>query len=695
MKNKLNVGFTNILKSYLTISTILILFTLLSYSESVYAQTPESELKEEMPPNFKIGVALTQRDTEILRKYVPEENCVPPVIYANSVIRYNNFAKLYVQLANNASQIFLQQVGDSETAITTTSKDGDWVFPKLELNKEYEILGRNSCGRNVVLAKINTGPVKVEALVLSEKLYGELTSWSINSKKVPLSRFLNQLNSVNYYERLYFFQMHLLNGQSLENNLGEGQFPETPISSIGSTEAVSGNCACNYIMKIAKTAFPSSSQNFRNNGDIYCYCDGWLERSDHSLYAYSAAGPAKWQEMTSGGHCGSDAQTWQTDDSPQTTNGSPYYAALGFNLFCTNFAQVPESCDCEKEVPIAAKYFTKLDVSASTSRAFGWCWGSRGANAAAEDWAVLVEHNLRTGAVTALQGGRTAATAECSSSLNKQFFIEYFKVAFKVGAKLLELQAASQNSSGTLNNLGLSAFATELGNSLEILINTPIVNSTSCGSATKEASLVNFNQIRKIKPNNPVEYVLFSFSALRNYGYTRWDSRSRIISEFMLAGILNQAASPNTADYCCTAPTGVWISQTIPDLPSIRPQIQYFFDLQFPGNFPLINTDFGFYTGPKPSNCLGVGEIVGQQPTFLIQNQPNGILLSGNNRNLSYNVVVSDIMGKVVYRGKDKGNNQTVWDFKNSQQNALSAGVYLIQVTLEDGQSKTLKLTKL
>jgi hypothetical protein len=655
----------------------------------------ELPIKEEMPANFNYAVPLTKQDTETLRKYVPLENCAPPAIVANAVIRYNDFAKLYIQLENKESQIYLQKVGVKENPITTKSKNGEWVFLQLELNKEYEILGRNSCGRDVVLTKINTAPSKSDALELSENLYTELSKWSMDSKGVRLSQFLSHLSSVNYYERLYFYQMHLLKGEFLKDNLMEGSFPDVPTSSVSSQAIENNACSCTYIMKIAKIAFPGTpwdGQNFRGNSDIYCHCDGWLQRSDFSWNAYSAAGPAKWQQLTNGGHCGEDTQEWLTDDS-QTTNGSPYYAAIGFNLFCTNFDQVPETCDCEKTIPIAAKYFTKLDVSASAPRAFGWCWGNRGATAAAEDWAVLVEHNLKTGGVTALQAGKTAAIAECSSSLNKDFFIELSNLALKVGVKLIQLQS-STNGSGTLNGTDLTTFATDLGNSLKILIQTPAVNRTTCTDMTKEASLITYNQQHKVKPNNPMEYVLFSFSALRNRGYTRWSTNSRIISEFMLAGILNGAASPNTADYCCSAPTGVWISETIPDLPSIRPAIQYFFDLQFPGQFPVVNTDYGLYVGNRPFNCLGVGEIAHPGSTnFLITNQTDGVLLTDNTKNLSYNVVVSDVMGRIVYQASGKGDNQKIWDYKNEKQVLLNSGIYFVQVTLENGQSKTLKLS--
>jgi hypothetical protein len=680
-------------------SFICAFFTL--FVVNLSAQELPIELQQK-PSDMATGLTLTQEQLDDVKKYIPAKpECFNPEIENEAMVRYQTSALIYLKWnkLDGEPNVYLQDV-QKHTFQPLKTEFGDLIFSKLALDQSYQLIGKNSCGSDAILKTISTARPIVNEVALSDDFYKAMTSWTINAKGVPLSRFLKELSTVNYYERLAFFQQHLLRNELLETSLTEGGFPEIKSESNAAATTTLA-CDCTYLLNRRRIAAPGRAWNndFGASADNFFahYSQtGWYAVDGLTNRGYSITGPAKWQEQTSGGHCDSGSANWETDDS-QSTNGSPYFASIGYNLMCTNHDELPAECACNKDIIVKADYTTQLNTSAATQRAFGWCWGSRGAAASAEDWAVLIEHKIKSAEVTVLKGGRTNARSNCSSSLNTDFFVNYIKVAGVVAGKILEVQAANNNGNTQINGLFPTSFVDDLAQRVGTFINTPFRNVQPCGNDQKDAQLIAYEGYRKLIPNNPVEYTMFSFSKLTNSGYTRWESRSRIISKFMLASILSPAGS-NTN--CCSAPLGNWISSTIStDFSSIRPVIQDFFRFYWPAvsGRPTISTDFGNANGPTPSNCITPGDFRGGNTSsnLTVRSQTDGVYLQQKGISQPYECIVSDVMGHVIYRHNGAAGEDKVWDYSNiNASNAPSTGIYLVQVKMVDGESQTFKIFK-
>jgi hypothetical protein len=668
---------------------------------NLYAQELPIELQQK-PSDMATGLTLTQEQLDDVKKYIPSKpECFNPEIENEAMVRYQTSALIYLKWnkLDGEPNVYLQDV-QKRTFQPLKTEFGDLIFSKLALDQSYQLIGKNSCGSDAILKTISTARPIVNEVALSDDFYKAMTSWTINAKGVPLSRFLKGLPTVNYYERLAFFQQHLLKNELLEASLSEGEFPEVKSESNAAATTTLA-CDCTFLLNRRRIAAPGRAwnNNFAAPADNFFahYSQtGWYAVDDLTNRAFSMTGPAKWQEQTSGGHCDSGSSEWEIDDS-QSNNGSPNFASIGYNLMCTNHQELPSECVCDKNVIVRADYTTQLNTSAATQRAFGWCWFNRGATASVEDWAVVIEHKIKSAEVTVLGGGRANARSNCSSTVNTDFFINYFKLAIVVAAKALEIQASSNGGNTQINNLYPTSFLNDLSAKISALITTPFRNVEPCGNDQKDARLINYEGFRKLTPNNPVEYTMYSYSHLRNSGYTRWSSSSRVISKFMLASILNPAGSnPN----CCSAPLGNWISSTIStDFSSIRPVIQDFFQFHWPATTgrPTISTDFGNANGPTPPNCITPGDFRGGNTSsnLTVRSQTDGVYLQQKGISQPYECIVSDVMGHVIYRHNGAVGEDKVWDYSNiNASNAPSTGIYLVQVKMVDGESQTFKIFK-
>lgn len=381
--------------------------------------------------------------------------------------------------------------------------------------------------------------------------------------------------------------------------------------------------------------------------------------------------------------------TWQ--NGAAESNASPFYASIGFNLFCTNYpTQIPSDCECDKGLPLVASYTTKLNTSTSTNGCF-WCWGNRGAVAAVEDWAIVIEHNVKTGEIIPLSAGKGAAISECSSTINTDFFVKIVDVAKNI-FELSQLQEPSGGLLGTVSQIQKQQIINNLANSITGIIQTPPINRISCGSNEKTLSLFDYRGWRILKANTPTFYRIFSASALRSSGYTAWSSNARIISQFTLGGVLQMGTNPGQ-EFCCSSPIANWVSFTTPDLPSNRPTLQSLLGFYWPqaGTTPVVNTDFGYKQGYTTPGCITLAQSVKRNSDISVQQLQDGIYLNDLKGEI-LDCTISDILGRVVGQYKGEAVNRKIWDFTTN--NTPQNGIYIIQVNRKSGISQTFKIVK-
>ncbi len=614
-------------------------------------------------------------------KYRPKEEAVKSKTLIENVVvvRYESYAKISVLLHESTTEnlLFLKNKKTDEIMYGQLL-DKEIIFSNVKLDNEYEVIEKENMRKELKIGDVSSLYKKKDMVALSDVLFNKLNAYSISPENLPFRTFLANLNECSYLERLAFYQRHVLKSKKISDKLVEGEFPIIEFSNDNSltSESSSISCNCTYVVKALRDFAPGFPTNWPN-GNIYGdFSNGWINE-EYSNKAWANSGAAKWQQLQSGSGFASGNYSWQ--NGAEGSAGTPFYASIGYNLFCTNNpTQVPSACECDKGLPITAKYNTKLNTSTNTDGCF-WCWGNRGARAAAEDWAIVVEHNIKTGEITPLSGGNAVSISECSSTFNTDFLVQLGNVAINVFA----VSQKSEPLSGPLNNLNnlqKQQKVNSLVNSITQLLNTPIVNRTPCGSDEKTLSLVNYAGWRILKANTPTIYTIYSASALRSGGFTKWSSDSRIISQFMLGGIIQGGTNPGQ-EFCCSAPIANWVSFTTPDLPSNRFNLQNMLGFYwYGGNAPIVNTDFGVKEGNPPSNCVRLDGLR-QNSGLTIRQSQDGIYLN----NLKDEVVectISDILGKIVGYYKGESSNKKIWDYANT---TTDSGVYIIKVSGKDG----------
>ena len=157
---------------------------------------------------------------------------------------------------------------------------------------------------------------------------------------------------------------------------------------------------------------------------------------------------------------------------------------------------------------------------------------------------------------------------------NTDFFIKLLEVAGSIYANSVQQEAQQGSIVLTiLDNIQKKNYIDGLTSKITQLIQTPIVNRISCGSEEKINSLVNLSSWRTLKANNPTYYTIYSASNLKSSGFTAWGSDARIISQFMLGGVLQMGTNPGE-EFCCSSPIANWVSFTTPDLTTNRPSLE-------------------------------------------------------------------------------------------------------------------------
>jgi hypothetical protein len=621
-----------------------------------------------------------------ITKYEPKKEITNKIQIENTiVVRYESHARISLMFHKSIKENLLSLRNIKTNQILSGQVIGrEIVFKNLQLDCEYEIIENDNIKKGTKIGVVSSSFKKADMFTVSNDFFGKLSSYSMNPGNLTLGTFLAELKECSYSERLAFYQHHALKGKKIDDGLNEGEFPAPETSNISSvsSESSSAGCNCTYVVKAINDFAPGQPWG----GNIYSdYSNNWVS-DGYSIKAWSNSGAAKWQQLQSGSGFASGDYSWQ--NGAAGSNATPFYASIAYNLFCTNYpTQIPTDCGCDKGLPIIARYDTKLNTSTNTDGCF-WCWGNRGARAAAEDWAVVVEHNIKTGEITPLSGSRAASLSECSSTFNMDFLINLADVVVNVFAVAQKSEPPS-GPLATIDNYVKQQKINSLVNSISSLLQTPMVNRVPCGSDEKTLTLLDYRGWRILKANTPTFYTIYSASALRSGGYTKWSSDSRIISQFYLGGIL-QGGTDVGKEFCCSAPIANWVSHTTLGLPSNRATLQNLLGFYwYGGNNPIVDRDYGVKQGNVPPNCVRLDELR-QNSGLSIRQSQDGIYLD----NLKDEVVectISDILGKLIGYYKGESSNKKIWDYANSTNHN---GIYIIRVNGKDGVSKTFKIIK-
>lgn len=622
-----------------------------------------------------------------------ERDCEQLDLRTASVIRHENFAKCYLEIAKTDLLADANlEIFRNDAYFKTVNLHGETSFllENLQLNANYTVQYNNSCDEKSILANFYTGrDEKPEGLTVSHQLFKAMEEFT-KMDFLSLSEYLESESQLNYYEKLSFWQDIAFKDAPFGDNLPFGEYPQ-PNEVHGS----GSECACMLLLTL-----PQFSPGIRIDIDPWVDIptpDGFVPVYSGSIGAHTT--PYSFQYWTDnpdkGGYLpilqGKGAARRQMniargrkmhtrlaelsvgDDGSQ----SPYYAQISIMWFCFGNGFHFADCGCKKDINYTAKYNTRLNSKMELPSC--WLCGSKKGMSKAEDWSVLTLAT-QAGDVSVLAAGRGVVDSECEQTWNTDFFKQVVDIAADIAVVLV----------GAASGTGGVSWTTQIPNiadGINGLLETPIQNVTGCSQKEAVAALINKKGIINLVPNLGHYLTLYSMGNTHVQGTTSWEGSSLIRSEFNLAVAIPWGYTGNQSEDCCSHGLSSWV---IADVPALT---------------LTMGTSTVTITGDSPTNIEALKDDIETWLTLHLlgyNNTEYGALVKlscgyggkwdDHNQSMGDNFVpyqVFDMTGKSVASG-----NSLISDMRSRvfmQDLVLPKGIYFVHFVV-NGKSESLKI---
>ena len=450
--------------------------------------------------------AIAQQEEEDLPVLLPQtyfpSTAEAPVCKTAAVVRLTNSAVAFVELSTS-SQLEMNLTVVKNLNATTTTPLGNFqtsnhavLLENLDLDQTYSVLAENSEGQaNVVCTFSTQAYVPNTPISVSDQLFNDLGDYAANFSQKNLYDYVQQLNTVGYYEKLSFLQRYFFKGSSFSQNLANQFFPPKPTDN-------SAACNCELVIRSFELLTPGnrlpitvSKGNYDPVVDLTFKKD-WDSKSKFWT-ASAMKGPAKYLQLWSQGRrISGKTVTWS---SIGPTNAiAPNYAEISYNWLCTNQSGYPsENCNCSKEIELTYRYDTRLNTDATLPHC-SLC-GNKGTAITAEDHAVLVAFD-KSGNREVLDKGDASTTTNCHSNWNTDFLVNYLGIAGEIAKGVVVIEAsdpATQTSQ-------LPKIFDDLVKQLQKIVKTPIKNVAACGATQISPTLMDGKRVKMLQANKPL-----------------------------------------------------------------------------------------------------------------------------------------------------------------------------------------------
>lgn len=606
------------------------------------------------------------------------DTCYSPVLTVNVTVAYQGYAKAYLEIEGMKAgvAITLKNTAEGSLLSLTSDNNGAVTISNLPLEKTYEVGVLNHCGKLVTIGYVDTKTGKKDAIDVSTRLYEALTDFQHQQAEIPLTQYLAELQGVAFYEKVAFLQQYYYNGQPLSVD-SDSELPPP-----GHPEGDS--CNCRFVFNTVQTAVPVK---LMSNGTIQPEVITSEKRplcTDYSAYWWvrQSAGAAKWHHLwTEGSKAGSSICTWRMS-MLDSTDASPFYGQLRYNLLCTNYAEIPKACGCEKPLYLYYKYDS--DVEAFAQRHPEGI-GEKKAYAAAEDIGMALLHWDGSSNVKVLRTKGAKAQANCEQSVNPAFWTQILKIAGATAGFFLD----STNSQ-------YSSLVTKLINQITPIFSIPYYDVKECTSARATGTLFRGDTLIYLKPNQPVDLFLYSLTNLEAGGKRSWFSNARANSDFYLVGYVPGGLLAEHNPTCCTRKIANWVfaSDGPTSLDNLKNQVGAILGAWNPWPYPsdpnsgitAIPSQYGWMSQISSEDCEGTainGTLGGHRSTedwsTWTAGQPEG------------EINVFDVSGHLLYHSSFLAPVKDLRDFLREKNVVQAAGLYFVQ-TIVAGQKELRKV---
>ncbi|MCS6930519.1 MAG: hypothetical protein NZM43_13610 [Saprospiraceae bacterium] len=340
------------------------------------------------------------------------DTCDYPVVMLSPVIHYTSGPRAYIELSEWVSHVRIREQGAA--IFTNLEINGNKkLLNNLAGSKIYEVYTLSRCGEYELAGTINTYSGERDVIEVSSSLYKAITDFQTEeTNSIPFTEYLNGRLDVPFFEKVYFIQRFFLKG-ALISEFSETNLPEVPTFS---------ECVCSFVFNYTQFAAPGEMTNGIIVPKSQSQPKEPLHGNPYNAYWWGreTKGAAKWHQLwTEGFKAGSqDARyTMRMTDSLNTFGTQ--YAQLRYNYFCTNFAQLPQGCECRRQIWLYWRYDTRLGTFAKT---LSGGTGSRNSIAAAEDIGlVILKWDGIQNTPYLIDGGVARSAAECNLEVNPEF----------------------------------------------------------------------------------------------------------------------------------------------------------------------------------------------------------------------------------------------------------------------------------
>lgn len=538
---------------------------------------------------FIIGSTITntyaQEDPDSI-SYVENDSIIfeSPVqinLESVSVVRFSTDARVYLRWTApvvSATGYTVRYKLLGATGWTTgTHSTLEKIITSLQLDTSYvlEILPTGVADPSKYQESVvfSTYP-QVEPIIVSHDLFNELTAWFSNESETrSFCEFMDDA-PVDLFEKLAFLQRYVFNNEAFSDGGSSTNFldwyPST-FSSFGGEICLpewATECQCKVISSGSNFASPGKIDDV--NGIINPKIVQKIARGGgnkrKTFVDRFEAGAARFIGLRQDASVGMEYEMSNLSGADDATAATSAASTIQFFLGCLDRDEgqglntnLPEECDCDRPLHISYQYSTSLIVKAEKKN----CPWSMGAAAQAEDLAVVVVHDIKTGELTALDAGKYMVSRKCDSGWNPDWWIALLNIGGTVGEYYATSNGGSGNTNPTSGQIG------NLIDGITTLIGTPFaIQSGVCGTTDGDQVLVHGNNTLSLLPNRPIRITLFSSYYAKVKGYGCWRAEAGIASDYYLLGVVESELTEDPeccADKFATYIVGSLGSESVPD----------------------------------------------------------------------------------------------------------------------------------
>jgi hypothetical protein len=515
---------------------------------------------------------------------------------SKNLIIFKDFAEYNIVFIGDKTVSHDIKVSNIKTnAIQYFSFVGNQVTLTLPLHQKFEV-SDIKCDKETI-ASITTEYINPnEPLEVSTELMNALSiDEDFKNKRISLFDLINRESNINYYEKLKFLQVHLLQKKPISY-----QFNIHPSNFIDST--------CNGGIKFSADPFdnepPIDGPIFDADPEIVackatltlnCNSDFYKKQNEvqnpykHfvSTGTYSYSNPGMTDKYRTEFHENTKGIAFTKRISNEDWYQNAFVSSLGpksleitnmngnnssdnmsfidLNLVVTNGDWYQSECGCEKQITSRFRYDCYHEIFTSDK-------GTNGsfAKAQTEELAVAQIIDINSGIITPIKTNYLQVSNSCATSLNPAFITQLNQVATSLVSVGLSVAAAaiSGGSTAVINAIAANNSTSTLATSLIGLFTTNShLYQGVCGTQIHNPVAFDAFYNFALQPNSRKIISLSSMQRLYVEGQKKWKSQAVIsgggyISLFIKPNGTKTGIWKDEVD-CCSPQAGIWMQASM------------------------------------------------------------------------------------------------------------------------------------